>query len=251
MPEQYINGTVIAQHEWAKDLYSIQVDAEQPLEFVAGQFTKIGLPVDGAKPLMRPYSFVSAPHETPYEFLYDDLLEQGNLTPQLVRLQPGDPILLSARPSGLLVLDNLPAAKYLFMIGTGTGVGPFISILKTESVWQQFEKIVLYYCVRTSDYIAYKDLITEIQASRGDQLVFLPSVTRESVSGCLSCRVTEALKNGQLEKAAGISINTDCQFLMCGNPKMVTEMSAGLAERGLLRNRRAKPGNVTIEKYWS
>ena len=251
MPEQYINGTVVGQREWCKNLYSIQVSTEAPLQFIAGQFTKIGLPVAGAKPLMRPYSFVNAPHEKPYEFLYDDLLEEGNLTPLLAQLQPGDPLLVSARPNGLLTISELPPAKHLFLIATGTGIGAFISLLKTSEPWQRFEKIVLYYSVRTLVGFAYRDLLAELQTQYGSQLVFLPIVTRESVPDCLSCRVTDALVSGQLEKQTKITIDTECQFLLCGNPNMIKELTDMLSERGLQRNRRARPGNVTIEKYWS
>lgn len=250
MPEQYHTGRVISQESFADRLRILKISAPK-LDFVAGQFTKIGLAQGEDKPLMRAYSFVNTPAEEEYEFFYDVLPEGGNLTPLLDQLNPGDEVLVSARPSGLLVLHELPeTAKKLFLIGTGTGIGPFISILNTKDPWERFEHITLIYGVRYAADLMFQERIEKFQEHGGEQFTYLPLVTREDAANTHKTRVTDLITSGFLEQQVGFEFAADCQFMLCGNPAMVRETCEILKERGFERNRRARPGNVTIEKYW-
>ena len=251
MAEEFFQGKVVSQTKETDVLRILKVEVAEKLDFLAGQFTRIGVPVDGDKPLVRAYSFVNQPGSEPHEFYYDVLEKGGNLTPILDGLSAGDKVLVSPRVNGLLHIDTLPDAKTLFLVATGTGIGPFISILGTKEPWARFSKIVLVWSVRKEQDLVYRDRIKKVAAEHGDKFIFLPIVTREEVEGLMKVRVTEALENGRLEEASSAKVDESAQFMLCGSPEMVQQMSDLLKERGLVRNRRSKPGNVTIEKYWN
>src|SRR6185295_3891822 len=147
MPK-WIEGTVVNQKRWTQNLFTLQVEAEVAA-FEAGQFAKLALEVEGEM-VARPYSFVNAPKERPHEFYYV-LLPEGPLTQRLCRLEAGDAIFLAPRPSGFFVLSEVPDAANLWLLATGTGIGPFLSILKTEAPWQRFREVVLVHAVRHAD----------------------------------------------------------------------------------------------------
>ena len=251
MPEEYINSQVIAQEKCTDILRIIKVKKPANLEFKAGQFTKIGLTVPNEeRPLMRAYSFVNPPASDELEFCYDVLNENGNLTPMLDKLQENDEILVSTRPNGLLTIDNLPSGLTLVMVGSGTGIGPFLSILDEATAWEKFEKIVLVYSVRYENDMLFKSRIDNIKLLNPERFCFVPIITREKIDKALHTRITTAIDNGEFEDYMKTKIDTSCQFMLCGNPQMVQDLSDLLKTKGLERNRRSKPGNITIEKYW-
>ena len=136
------------------------------------------------------------------------------------------------------------------MIATGTGVGPFVSILKTEQAWQRFEKIVLVYSVRTAQELAYLDTIAEAGQKNRQQLSFIPLVTREQMEGAINKRVTDAIVSGELEQQAGISMSPeDSHVMMCGNSAMITDVMELLKSRNMRKHLRREPGHITTEKY--
>src|SRR6266446_5146483 len=143
--QKWVEGTVVNQKRWTETLFTLQVEADVAA-FEAGQFAKLALAVDGEM-LARPYSFVNAPKERPHEFYYVTLPD-GPLTQRLRKLEAGDAIYLAPRPAGFLVLSEIPDGENLWLISTGTGVGPFLSILKTEVPWQRFKQVVLVHAVR-------------------------------------------------------------------------------------------------------
>ncbi len=153
MPK-WIEGTVVNQKRWTQNLFTLQVEADVAA-FEAGQFAKLALAVEGEM-VARPYSFVNAPKERPHEFYYVTLPD-GPLTQRLQKMQAGDAIYLAPRPAGFLVLSEIPDAENLWLISTGTGVGPFLSILKTEAPWQRFRNVVLVHAVRYSEELTYRD----------------------------------------------------------------------------------------------
>src|SRR5579864_931064 len=150
--QKWVEGTVVAQKRWTENLFSLKVNAEFG-SFEAGQFAKLALEI-GGEMVARPYSFVNAPQERPFEFYYVALPE-GPLTQRLCRLGSGDAIYLAPRPAGFLALSEVPAATDLWLISTGTGIGPFLSILKTEAPWQRFRHAVLVHAVRSAGELAY------------------------------------------------------------------------------------------------
>lgn len=172
----WLEGTVIEKKQWTNRLITLRIDA--PLgDFRAGQFVRIALDVDGEL-LARPYSLVNAPHEPLLE-IYFDVVPGGPLSTKLATLEPGDRLSVADNPSGFLTINEIPQVKHLWMLATGTGIGPFLSSLKTDEPWQRFEKIVLACSVRTADESVYMDTITELLNKHPQQMQFVPFVTRE------------------------------------------------------------------------
>lgn len=245
---KWVEGKVVNKKPWTDRLFSLQIDAPVA-PFKAGQFGKLALEIDGEM-VGRPYSFVNAPDERPLEF-YFITVPDGPLSNRLITLNPGDPVWLAPRPSGFLTLSELPRAEHLWLLSTGTAIGPFLSILKTDEPWKRFSRIVLVHAVRTVAELAYQDQIRRIEELRRDQFRFIPFVSREDTDFAIKGRVPQALKDGSLEQRAGIPLAADhSQVMICGNPDMVRDTTDVLIERGLKRNRRKDPGHITVENYW-
>jgi ferredoxin/flavodoxin---NADP+ reductase len=248
MSQQWTNGRVVELKHWSGRLYSLCVSAEiEPFE--AGQFLKIGLPING-EIVGRPYSLVNAPNEQPLEF-YFITVDNGPLTSQLVTLQSGDEIQVAPRAVGFLTLSEVPPAKHLWLMATGTGVGPFLSILKTMEPWRRFEKIVLAQAVRTTAELTYQETVKSIAAQHPEQFIFAPFVSREGTDFALRARIPQAIANGMLEERVGLSLNVgDSQFMLCGNPEMVRDTTDTLIAHGFKKHRRRDPGHIIVEAYW-
>lgn len=245
---QWLDGIVKEKHMWTERLYSLRIDAPLP-HFTAGQFIRIALDVDGQQ-VDRPYSLVNAPHEPLLE-IYFDIVPSGPLTPHLAALKPGDPVKVIDKAAGLLTISEIPTADHLWMLATGTGIGPFLSCLKTAEPWRRFKKIVLGYSVRLARELSYLDTIAALQAAHPEQLVFVPFVTRETPAGAIHARITTAIDNGLLEARAAIRLQPESSHVMlCGNSAMITEVSALLEQRGMRRHRKREPGHVSTEKYY-
>ena len=242
----WLTGKITQNRQWTERLYSLRFTA--PLgEFKAGQFVRIALEIDG-EIVARPYSLVNSPAEPELEIFFN-IVPQGPLTPRLAVLQQGDVIRVADRTSGFLTIDQVPAARHLWMLATGTGVGPFVSILKTTEAWQRFEKIVLVYSVRTAHDLAYQDVIAGINEAY-QQFSFVPVITRESVPRTLNARIPDALQSGQLEELAGIGMNPeDSHVMMCGNSAMIADVNKLLEQRSMRKHLRREPGHITTEKY--
>jgi ferredoxin--NADP+ reductase len=162
----WITGKVVDNRRLNDYLTSLIIEVELG-GYEAGQFVRIGLR-DGDEVIARPYSLVNAPEEKHLE-VYFNIVEEGPLSPRLFALQAGDEVLVSDRPSGFLTISEVPEAPHLWLIATGTGIGPFLAILKSNAVWQKFEKIILCYSVSYAEELAYGDLIAQIAQARGDQ----------------------------------------------------------------------------------
>ena len=247
-PKRWSEGRVYALRRWTDSLYSVQVEAEvQP--FLAGQFTKLGLQIESGF-VERPYSYVNAPDEMPLEF-YFVTVPDGPLTRAMTALKPGDPIWVMRRPSGFLTLAEVPEAGHLWMLSTGTAIGPFLSILKTAQAWQRFERIVLVHAVRRASELSFTDTIAGFAERHPRQFQFVPFVSREATGFALPGRIPAALESSLLEQRVGLDIRPETsQIMICGNPDMVKDTSAILQARGLERNRRRTPGHITVENYW-
>jgi ferredoxin--NADP+ reductase len=246
MPD-WIDGEVVENKEWTETLFSLRIRA--PLgNFKAGQFVRIALEIDG-EVVARPYSLVNAPAESELEIFFN-IVPEGPLTPRLATLQQGDVIKVADKPYGFLTVEEVPDARYLWMLATGTGIGPFISILKSELPWQKFEKVVLVYSVKTERELAYQNVIVDIQEQNQQQLSFVPLVTRELIEGAINKRVTAALESGELEHRVGVQISPeDSHVMMCGNSAMITDVTELLKTRNMRKHLRREPGHITTEKY--
>jgi len=245
---RWVEGTVAAQKRWSERLYSLSVNADIK-SFEAGQFAKLALAV-GGEMVARPYSFVNAPRERPHEFYYVALPE-GPLTQRLVKLEAGDNVYLAPQPSGFLVLSEVPDRENLWLIASGTGIGPFLSILKTEMPWQRYRQIVLVHAVRREEELTYRDCIERLSSAHAGQMRFVPFLSRESRPGALPGRVPAAIDDGSLEAAAGVPLSArTSQVMICGNPEMIADTTEALKRRGMRKHRRREPGHITVENYW-
>jgi ferredoxin--NADP+ reductase len=245
---KWIEGTVVNLRKWTDELYSLQVEADIA-PFTAGQFTRVALEIDGEM-VARPYSFVNAPHNPLHEF-YFILVKDGPLTHELIKLKRGDTLFLAPRAAGFFVLGELPDADTLWMLATGTAVGPFLSILSTSESWRRYPHIVLVHAVRTAEELTYGDEIRGLLEEHPGQLQFIPFVSREETDFAIKARVPVAIEDGRLEQRAGNRITAnDSQVMICGNPAMVSDTLSVLEARGLKKNRRREPGQITTEQYW-
>jgi ferredoxin--NADP+ reductase len=246
--QKWVEGTVVNQKRWTETLFTLQLEADVAA-FEAGQFAKLALAVEGEM-VARPYSFVNAPKERPHEFYYVTLPD-GPLTQRLRKLEAGDAIYLAPRPAGFLVLSEIPDGENLWLISTGTGVGPFLSILKTEVPWQRFKQVVLVHAVRHAEELTYRDSLSRLLGEHGEQMRLVSFVSRENRPGALHGRIPLAIEEGRLEAAADVALSAKTSRVMiCGNPEMVTDTHATLARRGMKKHRRREPGHIAVENYW-
>lgn len=246
----WTTGTVVERIDWNDRLFSLRIKSELA-PFKAGQFIKLSQ-VQGDKRIARAYSLVNAPG-APWQEVLAVTVEEGQLSPALHELAVGDSIDITPSANGFMTLDELPEnmGRHLWLLATGTAIGPFISMLETPAPWQRFEQIVLVYGVRLAEDLAYWTRLEELAALYPGQLVLVPCVTREAVKGALGCRIPAGLADGSIEQQAGININAqDAQVMLCGNPEMVADALIELQGRGLVKNLRRTPGQITMEKYW-
>ncbi len=228
---------VLSVHHWNDTLFSFRTTRDQGLRFENGQFLMLGLEVDG-RPLTRAYSIASANHEEHLEF-FSIKVANGPLTSRLQHLNPGDPVLVSKKPTGTLVLRDLKPGKRLFMFATGTGLAPFMSLIHDPDTYENFEKIVLIHGVRWTNELAYHDYITEeLQRHEffgdwaRDKLIYYPTVTREAFRN--EGRLTELIESGKLFEDIGqppLDPATD-RAMICGSPAMLADTAALLDARG-------------------
>ncbi len=238
--------------QWTEQHFSLRFHAPE-FHFKAGQFVRVGLLQADGEVLARPYSLVN-PQDSDLLEIYFNIVPEGPLTPQLAALQPGDALKLAPRAAGFLTLDEIPfeqtGCKHLWMLATGTGVGPFLSILQSGEAWRRFEKLVLVYSVRTQQQLAYHNLIEQLTQQHPQQFHFVPAVTREIAPGALTTRITTTLESGELEQRVGLQITPQqSHVMMCGNSAMIRSAFTLLEQRGLKKHLRREPGHISTEKY--
>jgi ferredoxin--NADP+ reductase len=165
-------------------------------------------------------------------------------------LQPGDALYYADNPSGFLILAEVPPAEELWLVSTGTGIAPFLSILRTEAPWQTYRRVILVHAVRRANELVYRDVIDATLRRRAEQFRYVTFVSREPHHGSIEGRIPAAIRDGRLEAAAGTFAPERSQFMLCGNPDMVKDVQVVLAERGLRKHRRRAPGQITVETFW-
>ncbi len=242
----WLTGRVIEKIQWNERLFSLRIECDFQ-NFESGQFVRVALDIEGER-VARPYSLVNTPGDECLE-IYFNIVEQGPLTPKLAELEADDEIFVTDRANGFLTVSELPECNNLWLLATGTGVGPFISILKSENVWQRFEKIILGYSVRDFSELSYKEQIALIDQQHSSQFEFVPFVTREKVEDAMNQRITASIEDGSFEQRAEIKIDEDSHVMMCGNSAMISSVTEVLEKRGLKKHRRREPGHITTEKY--
>ncbi len=246
------DAEVLENRSWTDRLFSLRLQTGA-MPFKAGQFVTLRLPVmvEGESELVaKSYSLINAPHEQDFEIFYN-IVPNGKLSNALAALNKGDKLEMSQPAKGFFVLEEIPDVPHLWMVATGTGLGPYLSILKTEEPWQRFEKIVLVHSVPKASELAYAELIAAFGEKYPEKFRFIACVTREANQDGLEIRVTDALASGALEAHVQIPISADnTHIMLCGNHNMLNDMKALLAERGMQRHLRHKPGHITTEQYF-
>lgn len=249
--------TVKSIHRWNASLFSFRTTRAARFEFTPGQYSRLGLDV-GNDVLWRSYSIASAPSDQELEYLAV-VVPQGAFSPQLEQIRPGDPILTERASHGFMTATRFTApGNDLWMLATGTGLGPFLSILQDPQVWQKYRNLILVHGARYADDLVYQDLLRRLQqhppTASTARLHLIQSTTGNNqpvAPNRLQGRITNLLLDGQLERQAGLTINTqDSHILLCGNPDMITETRQILHDRGLRPSRRTVPGHYLTEHYW-
>lgn len=250
--EKFSVEKVLSVHRWTPTLFSFTMTRPSHFKFTAGQFARIGLKV-GDELVVRAYSVVSSPFDETLEF-FSIVVPDGAFTSNLQHLKVGDELYLEKIPYGYLTLARYqqPLPHDLWLLATGTGLAPFLSMLQDFETWSNYQKINLVYSVRTAAELAYVDRIQEIAETFGEGhngFKFIPIITRDP-SAPLHDRLPILIENGELEKSAGIELNPATSHVMlCGNPQMVDDTKEALKRRGLTMNRRGE-GNIAVENYW-
>lgn len=250
--EKFSLEKVLSVHRWTNTLFSFTMTRPAHFKFTAGQFARIGLKV-GDELVVRAYSVVSSPFDETLEF-FSIVVPEGKFTSNLQHLKVGDELYLEKISYGYLTLARyqLPLPQDLWLLATGTGLAPFLSMLQDFETWNKYKHINLVYSVRTQDELAYVDRIQEIAESFGEGhtgFKFIPIITRDP-EAALHHRLPILIENGELERAAGLQLNPETSHVMlCGNPEMVEDTKEALKARGLTMNRRGE-GNIAVENYW-
>ncbi|CAH1668227.1 ferredoxin--NADP reductase [Chelatococcus asaccharovorans] len=252
----FFEEEVLSVQHWTPTLFSFTTTRDSGFRFLNGQFVMIGLPVNG-KPLLRAYSIASANYEESLEF-YSIKVPEGPLTSRLQHLKPGDRIIVGRKPTGTLVQDNLLPGRNLYLLATGTGLAPFLSVIKDPESYQRFERVVLVHGCRYVAELAFQDRI--LNELPGDEflgedvtakLLYYPTVTREPFRN--QGRITALLEAGKLEADLGLA-PLDPQHdrvMICGSPEMLADLKRFLDGRGFIEGNHGEPGQYVIEKAFA
>lgn len=246
---EWVNARIKQVHGWTDSLFSITVNA--PVDpFIAGQFAKLALEIDGER-VQRAYSYVNAPSDENLEF-YLVTVPEGKLSPRLHALQSGQELMITKEAAGFFVLDEIPECKTLWMLATGTAIGPYLSILQEGIGLERFDHIVLVHAARYAQDLSYLPLMQQLQQRYNDKLRIQTVVSREEATGSLTGRVPALIENGELEAAVGLPMTAgESHIMLCGNPQMVRDTQLLLREtRGMRKHLKRKPGHMTSEHYW-
>jgi ferredoxin--NADP+ reductase len=243
----FADGRIVARRDWAPGLTTLTIDAAiQP--HTPGQFVNLGLE-RGAELVRRSYSIASAPG-APLEFYLKEV-PGGALTPELVRLPIGARVLVEQKPQGFFTLDYVPPCRDMWFVATGTGLGPFIAMLRAQEVWRRFERVVVVHGARHIEHSSYGEELAAFAAAHPGRFTRASVISGGAHGPALPGRVTTAFADGSLEGSVGFSLEPERSHLMlCGNPDMILELTALLANRGLRKHRVRTPGHISAEKYW-
>lgn len=258
IPENATLETVTAIHHWTDSLFSFKTTRPAGYTFIPGQYARLGLS-DERGMLWRAFSITSAADQPYLEFFAIEVAG-GAFSAMLTKLREGDPICVEKQNYGFMTADRFNDGDDLWMLATGTGLGPYVSIVQDASVWEKFRNLIVVHCVRHADEFAYQVQLLELKQktpfnSLPAKLQLIQTVTREQNpsdhAGRLQGRITTLLENGELEKHASIPITVESSRIMiCGNPQMIDDTRRILHKRGLSPCRRALPGQFVTENYW-
>jgi len=252
----FIEEEVLSVQHWTDRLFSFTTTRDQSLRFSNGHFTMIGLKIND-KPLLRAYSIVSANYENHLEFL-SIKVPDGPLTSVLQNIQVGDKIIVGKKPTGTLLIDYLLPGKNLYLISTGTGLAPFLSIIRDPETYEKFERVILVHGVRIVSELAYHDYLTNELPNHEflgeivkDALVYYPTVTREAFTN--QGRITDLISSGKFFADIGEQAfdRERDRIMICGSPEMLKDLKAMLEQRSFNEGSTSKPGDFVIERAFA
>ncbi|HVU05529.1 MAG TPA: ferredoxin--NADP reductase [Polyangiaceae bacterium] len=247
---------VLSVHHWNDTLFSFTTTRDPSLRFRSGHFVMMGLEVEG-KPLLRAYSLVSAHYDEHLEF-YSIKVPDGPLTSRLCHLREGDSVLVSRKPTGTLVLGNLRPGRRLYLLGTGTGLAPFVSLIRDPEVYERFEHVVVVHGVRRVSELGYSSYIRDelpddelVGESVRDRLLYYPTVTREAFPN--RGRITALLREGKLERDLGLPAlsPSEDRVMICGSPSMLKDTVSLLESRNFAEGSNREPGDYVVERAFA
>ncbi|MBV8473045.1 MAG: ferredoxin--NADP reductase [Hyphomicrobiales bacterium] len=248
--------SVVSVRHWTDRLFSFRTTRAPSFRFRSGQFIMMGLENEG-KPLLRAYSLASAHYEEELEF-FSIKVPDGPLTSRLQHLEVGDEVIVGRKPTGTLVIDNLREGRNLFLLGTGTGLAPWLSIIKDPETYERFERIIVVHGVRWAADLAYSGFIESelpndefVGESVRDKLTYYPTVTREPFRN--QGRISTLLTTGKLTNDLGLPAISPAndRFMLCGSPAMLADIRTILDQRGFLEGNHGEPGDYVIEKAFA
>lgn len=249
--------TVLSVHHWTDRLFSFTTTRDESLRFSNGHFTMIGLRKEDGKPLLRAYSIASANYEEHLEFL-SIKVEDGPLTSKLQHIKVGDKIIVGKKPTGTLLIDYLLPGKRLYMLSTGTGLAPFMSVIRDPETYEKFEEVILVHGVRQVNELAYKEYLEEHLPKHeflgefvSQKLKYYPTVTREDFAN--KGRITTLMENGKLFEDLGVpGINPEeDRVMICGSPEMLRDLKTMLESKGFDEGNTTTPGDFVIERAFA
>lgn len=247
---------VLSVHHWTDNLFTFTTTRDPALRFSNGHFTMVGLPING-KPVLRAYSIVSANYEDHLEF-FSIKIPDGPLTSRLQHIKEGDTVIVGKKPTGTLVLDYLLPGKRLYMLATGTGLAPFLSIIRDPETYERFEEVILVHGVRRVDELAYQKLLNEhlpahefLGEQISAQLRYYPTVTREPYKNM--GRITDLIKNGKLFADLELPVidPENDRIMICGGPDMLRDLKLMLEKMNFTEGNTSTPGKFVIERAFA
>jgi len=248
----YVERVTWVEH-WTDRLFSLRTTRDPGLRFDSGQFVMLGLQVEG-KPLVRAYSIASARYADELEF-YSIKVQDGPLTSRLQNVKVGDEVLVGRKPTGTLVLDGLRPGRNLYLLGTGTGLAPFLSLVRDPDVYDRFEKVIVTHTVREIADLSYREFLTKTLPTDPDlgelvapKLIYYPTVTREPFVH--RGRITDLIQSGRLASDTGLPELDPARdrVMLCGGPSVLADLKALLLSRGYEEGSVAKPGDFVLER---
>ena len=253
MPK-WCTATVVDKKIWTEGLFTMRIATDEVQPFLSGQFLHLGLfpqghEEDDSKIINRPYS-VASPHGQELEF-FIVLVDDGELTPHLWKLKNGDAILVGQKAAGSFTLKKSPPSEVLWLVATGTGLAPYIAMLRTNEPWENYDKICVVHGVRQFSDLAYTEELSALESQHPGKFKMIQSLTREEANGTLKGRIPGLFENGEIESASGFQCRSDNSTVMlCGNPAMLDTMEEVLGKREMKRHRSKSPGQIVLERYW-
>jgi ferredoxin--NADP+ reductase len=253
----FLEETVLSVHHWTDRLFSFTTTRDPTLRFSNGHFTMIGLRLETGKPLLRAYSIVSANYEDHLEFL-SIKVQDGPLTSRLQHIKVGDKVVVGRKPTGTLLINYLLPGKNLYLIGTGTGLAPFLSVARDPETYERFEKVIVVHGVRDVAELAYREYLTHelpdhefLGEMVTKQMLYYPTVTREPFVN--QGRVTTLIETGKMQSDLGLPPldPANDRVMLCGSPGMLRDLKHMLEKRGFMEGNTTKQGDFVIERAFA